>query len=241
MKALILAAGTGNRLGNLTSDKPKAMVEVNGKALLEYALDFLNSNSTPFEIGIVVGYQSEKFIPFIQQQSHEIQIFQNPDFLEGSILTLQKAYDFLQGDDFLLMNVDHIYPHRLLKKMSLPQKNLSVVCDFDRNLVADDMKIQLHSDGTLQAIDKELQDYQGGYIGMTYCTVAAQPHYWEAAERALKNYGSKACVEKIIHQITQKQRVEVIDVSGIGWLEVDNQDDLKHAENSLKQNSDYLR
>ena len=43
MKAMLFAAGLGTRLGELTKDKPKALVEIKGKTLLEYAVDYLKS------------------------------------------------------------------------------------------------------------------------------------------------------------------------------------------------------
>ena len=58
MKAVILAAGEGTRLRPLTKNKPKPLVEINGKPILEYTLAELPR--TIEEIVFVVGYKKEK-------------------------------------------------------------------------------------------------------------------------------------------------------------------------------------
>ena len=64
MQAIILAAGKGTRLKNLTKNIPKALINVSGKTLLEYCLDFLNKNQVK-RIVIVVGYKSNLIEEFI--------------------------------------------------------------------------------------------------------------------------------------------------------------------------------
>ena len=57
MKALILAAGRGSRLGNLTNEIPKCLVKLHGKHLIEWQINSLFSGGIT-EIGIVTGYKS---------------------------------------------------------------------------------------------------------------------------------------------------------------------------------------
>ena len=63
-KALILAAGLGSRLLKQTEEKPKTLVEINGKPILEYQLEALLRNNIK-EIIIVTGYKSEKIKHFL--------------------------------------------------------------------------------------------------------------------------------------------------------------------------------
>jgi len=235
MKAIILAAGMGNRLGERTRDLPKALVTVAGKPLLEYVLDFLD---TPVisEVGIVTGYQAQVFEKFVREKYPKIRLFHNPQYREGSILTLKAARDFLD-DDFLLCNADHIYPRHLFDCLKLPRQNLSAICDFDRTLVEDDMKVSLDKSRHITRIDKKLATYQAGYIGMTFCPKACLPDYWAGAEEALSDRGSKACVEAILDTLAPKMPIEILDASGFGWLEVDNEEDLQKAESRLESHT----
>jgi len=59
-QAVILAAGKGTRLRPLTEDKPKALVEVDGRPLLEHAFDFLLQNASISSFIVVVGYKGEQ-------------------------------------------------------------------------------------------------------------------------------------------------------------------------------------
>ena len=67
MQALILAAGMGKRLGRYTKNATKCMVKVNGKALIEYAIESLVQNGIK-KLIIVVGYKGDVLIDFIKSK-----------------------------------------------------------------------------------------------------------------------------------------------------------------------------
>ena len=60
MKAVFIAAGQGSRLGSLTNDLPKPLVDVNGKSIIERQIDLLHKKNIN-DIVIVTGYKKEKF------------------------------------------------------------------------------------------------------------------------------------------------------------------------------------
>lgn len=239
MKALIIAAGMGNRLEDLTKDRPKALVPVLGKELLLYQLAFLNHPAIT-KVGIVLGFQAHTFRQFLTQKQIDVPQFFNPHFEEGSILTLKAALPFFD-DDILLMNVDHIYPKKLLDRILEQINGITAVCDFDRTLVGDDMKIKKGLSGHISRIDKKLADFDGGYIGMTVIPKEKAPLYKEAVAKSLKNNGIKSSVERVLQELVDGgKEVTIADCSGIGWLEIDNQEDLLKAEKFLKENPNHL-
>lgn len=240
MKALILAAGLGERLGNLTADRPKALVQVAGRELMAHVLDFLNHPSIT-EKAVVTGYRAEKLSGFLAEKAPEVKIFHNPDFTQGSIRSLESAAPFL-NDDFLLLNVDHIYPKRMLPIILNGRKGLTAVCDFDRKLGGDDMKVKLSNSSNLQRIMKTLTDYNCGYIGMTYCDAKSIDEYRNAIGQTRKIYGDKTPVEWVLgHLAANEKKVSICDASGIGWLEVDTQEDLKYADKKLEEDRNFLK
>ncbi|MDR2444326.1 MAG: NTP transferase domain-containing protein, partial [Spirochaetaceae bacterium] len=73
MQALILAAGMGNRLGRYTADNTKCMLPINGKTLIERALDALYRAGIQKCI-IVTGYKKENLIGFLGNKYRNISI-----------------------------------------------------------------------------------------------------------------------------------------------------------------------
>lgn len=234
MKALILAAGLGNRLGLAKDAPPKAMVRVAGKELIAYQLAFLKSASIQ-KIGVVTGFQADRVADFIQTLDPSIALFENRHYKEGNILSLKTALPFLD-DDFLMMNVDHIYPHHLLQRVLEQTKGITAVCDFDRALVEDDMKVLCNAEKNLKAIDKKLTQYNAGYIGMTFCSKSKLPVYLAALEKTVRTLGTKTSVEKILATLADNaEPIQIADTSGIRWLEIDTMEDLKAAEKILNE------
>ncbi len=232
MKALILAAGKGSRLGNSSKEKSKALVLVAGQELLCHQLRFLDIPKIK-KIGLVVGYHGKATAELAKSKNPQIEIFENKDYEQGNILSLKAALPFLD-DDCLILNVDHIYPQRILSAVLEQAKGITAACDFNRPLVADDMKITRDAQGNLKAIDKGLKKYDGGYIGMTFLPRSKLEIYRKAFEKTLAALGPSASVEKVLATLAaQNEPVAIADTSGIRWLEVDTLEDLQKAEASL--------
>ena len=239
MDVIILAAGLGSRLGSKTLEVPKAMVQVAGRELILRVKDFLH-NPEIGAIHVVAGYKADVLQHFLRQHWPEVHVHLNPQFEKGSILTLEAALPHV-SQDFLLMNVDHIYPRRMLSKILEERRSIMGMCDFDRTLIADDMKVKLDDKKNISKIHKQLSDFDGGYIGMTYVGKDSINQYRTAAQQMKASKGEAAPVEWILGLLAeQKQQVGICDVSGFGWLEVDNQEDLANAENRLAAQPNYL-
>lgn len=239
MQAIILAAGLGDRLGSYTSNKPKAMAEVAGKTLISRCFDFLGENNFS-SITVVTGYMSELLSNHVTSLNPKVKIATNSHYRKGNILSLAAAMEQV-NDGFLLMNADHIYPRRMLNKIMEPAKNITAVCDFDRKLGDDDMKVKLSPDKTISQISKKLSNFDCGYIGMTICPKEKLTSYKNAFASALEDEGDTIHVERILGRIAASgNKVEIRDASGFGWLEVDTPEELKLAEKTINSKADFL-
>ncbi len=234
MKAVIIAAGLGSRLGALTADRPKALVKVAGRELILRALDFVDSPEIS-ECLVVTGYEGEHLSGFLAEHRPDVRTVRNPNFRDGSIRTIETALEHVDGD-FLLMNVDHIYPSSMLGRIVQAARGITAICDFDRELAGDDMKVKLRN-GRLVGIRKTLADYDGGYIGMTCVRADALPRYREAVVATRSTEGNSANVEAALAKLAEDdEEINICDVSGIGWLEVDTPEDLSNAELRIRNN-----
>lgn len=240
MKALILAAGLGNRLGHLTRERPKAMVKVSGRELILRVFDFLDHPAITSK-AVVTGYLSEELKAFVERHAPEAQLFYNPHFEQGSIRTIETAIKYFD-DDTLIMNVDHIYPKRMLPVILNGAAGITAICDFDRTLGADDMKVKLSANRNVARIMKTLTDFDCGYIGMTCVARTNIPAYVDAIKRTREIYGDNAPVEWVLgHMAANGADIGICDASGLCWLEVDTPDDLRAAETKLSTDKELLK
>lgn len=128
MNAMIFAAGLGTRLRPLTNDRPKALVEVEGKTLLEH--NILKLKNAGFDhIVVNVHHFAEQIIQFIESNNHfgiDIRISDEGELLMDTGGGIRKALPLLQDQEPLLIhNVDIIsdidvkslYQHHLERRL----------------------------------------------------------------------------------------------------------------------------
>ncbi|HBI81312.1 MAG TPA: nucleotidyltransferase [Bacteroidales bacterium] len=148
MKAMILAAGLGTRLLPLTADKPKALIEVNGKTLLEICINNLISFGFN-QIIVNVHHHAQQVIDFLRNSNFNAQIDISDEterLLDtgGALVHARKFLD--QGDPFLVHNVDiisnidlyYLFQYHLnsmaLASLALSKREASRVFLFDEQM-----------------------------------------------------------------------------------------------------------
>ena len=143
----MLAAGMGKRLGNYTKNATKCMVPVNGKTLIEYAIESLIYAGIK-KFTMVVGYKKDVLKNFLKGKYPQIQI----DFIDNdvydstnNIYSLYLARDVLSSDDTILLESDLIFDKEIIREIvSSPEKNLAVVSHFENWM-----------DGTVTVLNEE--------------------------------------------------------------------------------------
>ena len=107
MKSMILAAGYGKRLGNLTKDTPKPLIEVKGKALIDFHIDKLIAIGCK-KIVINVHYLAEKIINHVTAKYIDAIdiVFSHEENILGTGGGIKNAVKHFDQDDFLVINSD---------------------------------------------------------------------------------------------------------------------------------------
>lgn len=241
MKAILLAAGMGSRLGSLTKTIPKAAIEIMSQPLLLRAIKFARKIGVD-DIIVIGGYKSECLWGIVKNE--EVIRVENPNYIKGSLYTLAAAKKYIDGN-FVLMNIDHLYPTHLARMISEIPDGIWAISDFDRPLYQDDMKIKITDDIgrdiNITAISKDLDEYDGGYCGMTVVRGEAIKYFKNAFEAVLKHGRDQAVVEDILDELIRISKPpKVLDISGIRWLEIDTQEDLANAERILRMKPHFL-
>lgn len=134
MQGIILAAGMGKRLKNITKNKTKCMVEVNGISLIERMLKILDRKDLS-RIVIVTGYQEETLKEYIASLTiHTPIIFvENPIYDKtNNIYSLSLTATFLEEEDTLLLESDLIFDETVIDLILCdPRENLALVDRFE--------------------------------------------------------------------------------------------------------------
>ena len=152
MKAIILAAGMGSRLKELTSSIPKCMIEINGESLIKRLLKILIKYKVN-DIVLVVGYKQEVLMDYISKLKLDIKVtyIYNKDYnITNNIYSLFLAKPEILKEDILLLESDLIFDEQVIEKLiSSPEKNLAVVSSYEHWM-----------DGTCVEIDEKKKYYQ---------------------------------------------------------------------------------
>ena len=147
MQGVILAAGMGKRLKNLTQDKTKCMVEVNGISLIERMLRILDKKKLS-KIIIVIGYQGEKLKDYISGLDVKTPIVyvENKVFDKtNNIYSLSLTAPYLENEDTLLLESDLIFEEAVIDVLIEDKReNLALVDHFESWM-----------DGTCMILDDE--------------------------------------------------------------------------------------
>ena len=107
MKSMILAAGYGKRLGNLTQDTPKPLIKVKGKALIDFHIEKLIAIGCN-KIVINVHYLAEKIIKHVSEKYIDVIdiVFSHEENILGTGGGIKNAIKHFNQDDFLVINSD---------------------------------------------------------------------------------------------------------------------------------------
>ena len=194
-------------------------------------------------VGVVLGYRSDVSEPLAQELGVDT-ILLNPAFADaGNLVSLgvAKAAGLCDGD-FLLMNSDHIYNPSIadtVKAACGSARWVTAFIDHDRRLGPDDMKVRVDGDGRITSIDKQLDSWDAGYVGMTFVPAAATTAYFRHADNARLEKGNAIHVEQVLLRMAGVEAALTVDISGPGWLEVDDESDWARAEAALAKDNWY--
>jgi CDP-L-myo-inositol myo-inositolphosphotransferase len=236
MQAVLLAAGLGSRLGALTERVPKALIEVGGRPLLGWSVRFAEAAGAR-QIVVVAGFGYELVADELARRRFPVELVENPAFRDGNLMSFMTARPLLaNGEDVLLMNIDHIYRPAIAELAMRPADEVTAFIDTDRALGADDMKVERDARGRVRRISKTLESWDAGYVGMTRIPGGAAPRYWAAADAALAEEGRAIHVERVLARLAGSSAPPACrDVSGHGWLEVDLPEERERAEVALRE------
>lgn len=243
MRAIILAAGLGSRLGEYTTERPKGMVQFFGEPLIGHQLNVLRSAGIT-DIVIVRGYRAEK-IDFAG-----VRYYHNPDYATTNMVaTLFSAMPELVGD-VIVLYADILYEPRVIEAVIKSKAEIGVVVDTDYqdywvarvgSITEDSESLAINSAGLIYDIGRSSPDsehMQARYVGIL-CFRGDGIHHLKRVYSQQKELHSKrdnrwynspsfakAYMTDLLQcLIDQGKAVSPIKIQR-GWLEIDSVTDL---------------
>ena len=230
----------GKRLGRYTAGNTKCMVKVNGKTLIEYAIEsLLMANIT--KIVIVAGYKAEELREFVDHSFPQLEIDYviNPIYATtNNIHSLWLAREYLQEDDTILLESDLIFdPCLMADLISNPNKDLAVVSKFEHWM--DGTVTLLDRDDTVvSVIDKrhfcwdEIDTYYKTVNIYKFSKEFSARYYVPFLNAYLTSYGTSQYYEQVLKILAYMENTGLkgMRVSGRLWYEIDDANDLHAAE-----------
>lgn len=240
MQAVILAAGMGKRLGELTKGNTKCMIEVGGETLISrllHQLDQLNLQ----RIILVVGYKAKELQDYLQT----IPIQTTIKFVENTIYdktnniySLYLAKDYLTADDTLLFESDIIMEDAVIQKLvNNPYPDLALVDKYESWMdgtvvtIDDENRILRFIPNSLFQYD-EIPDYYKTVNVYKFSQHFSSTMYVPFLEAYCKALGRNEYYEQVLRVITMLDNsgIRALPLTGEQWYEIDDIQDLDIAE-----------
>ena len=224
MKAIILAAGMGNRIKELTGGQPKGFLEINGKSIIQHQVDVLKTAGIT-KIAMVTGYKKALFQHFKKQG---IELFYNPFYRGTNVMgSYWFAIEFL-NESFVFLHGDTYFEPEILDLLIKPPGN-NLAVEF-KDCGKEEMKVKVIA-GEIIEINKEMNESQGEFIG-----IAKFDNFMEinskVEELIDEHYG--AFFERVITELLGCHiKFKAIDIGNRIWEEVDFQEDYENLKKRI--------
>lgn len=234
-RAIILSAGQGRRLLPFTESRPKCLIEVAGRTVIEWQIDGLLAVGVR-HITVVVGYGADQVERVLNDRYGEgfILTLFNPFFeVADNLASCWMARQAMQ-DDFILLNGDTLFDLPVLQRLlEAPARPITLAIDKKSSYDSDDMKVCLDGD-RLTRVGKTLplDTVDGESIGMMYFRSEGAAMFRKALEENMrKPEALKRWYLSIIDQLAQASgQVFVQSIEGLSWGELDFPGDLESVQ-----------
>lgn len=251
MQAIILAAGMGKRLKELTSNATKCMVEVNGVTMIERTLGHLEKLGLK-RIIFVVGYEGQKLKEYVESLhiSTPLEFIDNEVYYKtNNIYSLYLAKEKLVEDDTLLLESDLVYEEAVIRKLvEHPYPSLTLVDKFESWM--DGTCVTLDEDDNITAFLSK-REFDFSKTDEYYKTVNlykfskefSEKHYVPFLEAYCKALGTNEYYEQVLKVITflDDPQIKAVKLDGEKWYEIDDVQDLDIAETLFATKEERLK
>lgn len=233
MKAVLLAGGRGTRISRYVGEKPKCTLDIGGAPLIRNTVEMLLKNR--IDVSVVVGYNKEMVIDALAGLN--VKIYQNPFFdVTNSIASLWFAKKELSRDDIIIANADVFWEQEILDIVLADKQEQVMLMDTSRA-----MDYLFRCDGNkLVSHGKELEECTGEYVGIAKISKNFLNKFTGRLETMIGKQNHNLWWENVLYSFIEEMDVNVKDVKGVFWSEIDFIEDYNRIVEYRESKDDLL-
>ncbi len=231
LSAVSLAAGRGTRLAPRTDQRPKCLLAVDGRAILDRQLAALTDAGVD-RIAVVTGYAADMVDRHLAGRAGVRMVRNLRHATTDNLASCHAAHGHFVGKATVLLNGDTLFEHALLDDL-LAAEPIPILIAIDRKPLydADDMKIETTDTNRLRRIGKTIARPDGEAIGITLLRDEGRAGFLRQVEaRLAAPGGARALYTEALDALATRGRISVRAVHGRRWIEIDTPQDLAAAE-----------
>ena len=245
MKAIVIAAGMGIRLNPMTNDKPKCMLEIKGKTILQHQLDAFHANGIT-DISVIKGYKKEVI------NYPGLKYFINDNYRNNNILNSLFYAEAEMDNEFIASYSDILFGADVVRRLMESEEDIAIVVDIDwkgyyegrtEHPINEAENVIFDADNNVEEIGKIVSNKRavdGEFIGMLKCTKKGAEIFKEYFHKAKNEFYGKPFIRaKTFDAAYLTDFIQYLVNNGIevkcvtierGWIEIDTVQDFERAE-----------
>jgi choline kinase len=250
MKAIVIAAGMGIRLNPMTNDKPKCMLEIKGKTILQHQLDAFHANGIT-DISVIKGYKKEVI------NYPGLKYFINDNYRNNNILNSLFYAEAEMDNEFIASYSDILFGADVVRRLMESEEDIAIVVDIDwkgyyegrtEHPINEAENVIFDADNNVEEIGKIVSNKRavdGEFIGMLKCTKKGAKIFKEYFHKAKSEFFGKTFIRAktfdiayltdfIQYLVNKDIKVKCVMIER-GWIEIDTVQDFERASEFLEE------
>lgn len=234
------AAGSSRRMSHMTEDRPKALLELEGKTIIEHSLDILDSRGFR-RVTFVVGYMRDLFMQTLgsRHKGISIEYVVSHDYAtteHGWSLYLTKNSWQAARSPVVFMDADNIYDPLMLDKVMATARENVVLVDSLFKTGAREEELVLGRDGMITGLKRGLaqdhEDYVGGFVGINKFSSSFMGALYAYMDDFFEKNGPKFKYERVFDSMISATGAKLfyIDTGGLAWVNINHKEDYELAK-----------
>jgi L-glutamine-phosphate cytidylyltransferase len=229
--AILLAAGCSRRLGELTSERPKCLLEVGGRSLIQHQIAALRDCGID-DIVIVTGYLADTVEAACGAAARYVlnPVYDTTNSLYSLHLALRDTQLASAPSGFVLTNADVLFHPQLLRRLVESNAPDALLYEHNPRLGDEEMKVRVE-DGLVRRFGKDLAagSYHGENLGVLKFSARGAARLAVEAERRVAAGDVNSWAPRAFDAMCEEIPIRAIPTGSLPWIEIDFPADLERA------------